>query len=413
MVYQGEQSGSIIIKGRVVDTYLHKNLFTTVDIAQLGILHNNSECLEKIKIKINRKKFYHIKNLINSINDNYSIIYETKEYYYCCLSIKNVKDLFKTKIGGFMDKLEMWFERIKNYPRLKLNEAQKLYKEMIKENDDDKKIKMRNNLINSTIYVILNCLKNSDLDILENGSYDMDDIISSTIEYYINEVDNGNLLNVPCFSSLFGKTYYSYLSSIFVPQKEDIEISKFITLYNFGDLMEIFLLLKRNNDDITFEDYLNEVRNAEYIDGWNCYKGSENYLYKCFQTFQNIYSKININDNNIPSKTKLMFMRHLLADISLREDFSLTPKDDSNFEDEVINDVLIKKSIDYIVNHSELQEREIDILIKRFGIGDESVKTLEQIGNIYRLSGARIGKIEENALKKLRNPKIKRNIYID
>lgn len=367
----------------------------------------------KNKDKNKQKKFYHIKNLINSINDNYSIIYETKEYYYCCLSIKNVKDLFKTKIGGFMDKLEMWFERIKNYPRLKLNEAQKLYKEMIKENDDDKKIKMRNNLINSTIYVILNCLKNSDLDILENGSYDMDDIISSTIEYYINEVDNGNLLNVPCFSSLFGKTYYSYLSSIFVPQKEDIEISKFITLYNFGDLMEIFLLLKRNNDDITFEDYLNEVRNVEYIDGWNCYKGSENYLYKCFQTFQNIYSKININDNNIPSKTKLMFMRHLLADISLREDFSLTPKDDSNFEDEVINDVLIKKSIDYIVNHSELQEREIDILIKRFGIGDESVKTLEQIGNIYRLSGARIGKIEENALKKLRNPKIKRNIYID
>ena len=57
MVYQGEQSGSIIIKGRVVDTYLHKNLFTIVDIAQLGILHNNSECLEKIKIKINRKNF--------------------------------------------------------------------------------------------------------------------------------------------------------------------------------------------------------------------------------------------------------------------------------------------------------------------------------------------------------------------
>ena len=312
-----------------------------------------------------------------------------------------------------MDKLEMWFERIKNYPRLKLNEAQKLYKEMIKENDDDKKIKMRNNLINSTLYVILNCLKNSDLDILENGSYDMDDIVSSTIEYYINEVDNGNLLNVTCFSSLFGKTYYSYLSSIFVPQKEDIEISKFITLYNFGDLMEIFLLLKRNNNDITFEDYLNEVRNAENIDGWNCYKGSENYLYKCFQTFQNIYSKININDNNIPSKTKLMFMRHLLANISLREDFSLTMKDDSNFEDEVINDVLIKKSIDYIINHSELQEREIDILIKRFGIGDESVKTLEQIGNIYGLSGARIGKIEETALKKLRNPKIKKNIYID
>ena len=92
----------------------------------------NTTNISKLKIEIN-KITLEFKNILNSINDNYSIIYETKEYYYCCLSIKNVKDLFKTKIGGFMDKLEMWFERIKNYPRLKLNEAQKLYKEMIKE----------------------------------------------------------------------------------------------------------------------------------------------------------------------------------------------------------------------------------------------------------------------------------------
>ena len=312
-----------------------------------------------------------------------------------------------------MDKLEMWFEKIKNYPQLKLDEAQKLYTEMIKENDNDKKINIRNNLINSTLYVVLNYLKNSDLDILENGSYDMDDIVSSTIEYYINEIDNGNLLNVQSFSYLFRSTYYSYLSSTFVPQKEDIEISKFITSYNFGYLMKIFLLLKRNNDDVTFENYLNEVRNSEYVDGWYCYKVSENYLYKCFQVFQNIYSKININDNSIPSRTKLEFMRHLLADIYLREDISLTMKYDSNFEDEVINDVLIKKSIDYILNHSELQEREIDVLIKRFGIDDGNIKTLEHIGNIYGLSKERIREIEVKALRKLRHPTIKKNIYID
>lgn len=304
-----------------------------------------------------------------------------------------------------MDKIEMWFERIKNYPQLKLDEAQKLYIEMIKENDNDKKIKIRNNLINSTLYVVLNYLKNSDLNILKNGSYDMDDIVSSSIEYYINEIDNGNLLNVQSFSYLFRSTYYSYLSSTFVPQKEDIEISKFITSYNFGYLMKIFLLLKRNNDDVTFENYLNEVINSEYVDGWYCYKGSENYLYKCFQVFQNIYSKINVNDNSIPSRTKLEFMRHLLSDIYLRENISLTMKDDSNFEDEVINDVLIKKSINYIVNHSELQEREIDVLIKRFGIDDGNIKTLEHIGDIYGLSRDRIRQIEVKALRKLRRKK--------
>ena len=88
-------------------------------------------------------------------------------------------------------------------------------------------------------------------------------------------------------------------------------------------------------------------------------------------------------------------MRHLLADIYLREDISLTMKYDSNFEDEVINDVLIKKSIDYILNHSELQEREIDVLIKRFGIDDGNIKTLEHIGNIYGLSKERIREIEK------------------
>ncbi|OKZ83786.1 MAG: hypothetical protein BHW07_00765 [Clostridium sp. CAG_433_25_7] len=155
-----------------------------------------------------------------------------------------------------------------------------------------------------------------------------------------------------------------------------------------------------------------DLNSIYYFEEFSEWLETQEKISKIYRSYLHNFG-LDINDNNIPSKTKLMFMRHLLADISLREDFSLTPKDDSNFEDEVINDVLIKKSIDYIVNHSELQEREIDILIKRFGIGDESVKTLEQIGNIYRLSGARIGKIEENALKKLRNPKIKRNIYID
>ena len=101
------------------------------------------------------------------------VLSETKEYYYCCLSIKNVKDLFKTKIGGFMDKLEMWFERIKNYPRLKLNEAQKLYKEMIKENDDDKKIKIVKKITENDEDYIVDITDEKDLSNLKSRFKDI------------------------------------------------------------------------------------------------------------------------------------------------------------------------------------------------------------------------------------------------
>lgn len=314
-----------------------------------------------------------------------------------------------------MEKLELWFERINIYDKLKLKEAQDLYIEMINETDDNKKRTIRNNIINSTLYAVLNYLKNSNLDILENGSYDMDDIISVTIEFYINEIDNGNLLNISGFSNLFGSTYYTYLSSIFVTQKEDIEISQIIGLDNFGDLMEIFLFLKRNKDEVLFEEYLDTIKKTSFGYRFDEYyfNSLKTYFYKCYETFQNIYSKVNIDDENLPSKTKLKFMRHLLIDISLRENINPTMISECDFEAELIDNYLIQKSIDYIINGSGLQEREIDVLIKRYGIENGERMNLDQVGMIYGKSRERIRQIEAKALRKLRSPHRRQNIYID
>lgn len=107
IVYQGEpyiKSGSIITKGQVVDTYFTQNPFTTVDVAQLGMLHNNGYfmCIGmfgKNKDKNKQQKIYQLKSLISSTNDNYDFNYETNnDDYYCILSTKrNVKELVKTK----------------------------------------------------------------------------------------------------------------------------------------------------------------------------------------------------------------------------------------------------------------------------------------------------------------------------
>ena len=53
---------------------------------------------------------------------------------------------------------------------------------------------------------------------------------------------------------------------------------------------------------------------------------------------------------------------------------------------------------------STLTEREKKILILRFGIQDGSSRTLEEVGNVFRVTRERVRQIEAKALKKLRHP---------
>jgi len=51
-----------------------------------------------------------------------------------------------------------------------------------------------------------------------------------------------------------------------------------------------------------------------------------------------------------------------------------------------------------------LTEREKKILILRFGINDSCMRTLEEVGNIFKVTRERVRQIEAKALKKLRHP---------
>jgi RNA polymerase primary sigma factor len=51
-----------------------------------------------------------------------------------------------------------------------------------------------------------------------------------------------------------------------------------------------------------------------------------------------------------------------------------------------------------------LEEREADVVARRYGIGYAMPQTLEEIGKVYNLSKERIRQIEDKALRKLRNP---------
>ena len=69
--------------------------------------------------------------------------------------------------------------------------------------------------------------------------------------------------------------------------------------------------------------------------------------------------------------------------------------------EEIYHEEVNKTILDVL---STLEEREKEVIIMRFGLGDNKPKTLEEIGKHFNLTRERIRQIEEKALRKLRNP---------
>ncbi len=72
----------------------------------------------------------------------------------------------------------------------------------------------------------------------------------------------------------------------------------------------------------------------------------------------------------------------------------------SPFDSAVLSDLQrqIKKVID------TLSDKEAEVIRKRFGIGDDSSHTLEDVGQEFKVTRERIRQIEAKVLKKLRHP---------
>ncbi|MFH1519806.1 MAG: RNA polymerase sigma factor RpoD [Candidatus Omnitrophota bacterium] len=69
---------------------------------------------------------------------------------------------------------------------------------------------------------------------------------------------------------------------------------------------------------------------------------------------------------------------------------------------------MLKEELDQAMD--SLTERERNILTLRFGLGDGSPKTLEEVGTIFKVTRERIRQIEAKALKKLRRPSRSRRL---
>ena len=88
---------------------------------------------------------------------------------------------------------------------------------------------------------------------------------------------------------------------------------------------------------------------------------------------------------------------------------------DAHFGDVVIHEVEqnnLREKIDEVL--TDLSDQEQQVLRMRFGLDDDTLKTLEEIGKVFGVTRERIRQIEAKAIRKLRHPsrlKLLKNFY--
>ena len=75
---------------------------------------------------------------------------------------------------------------------------------------------------------------------------------------------------------------------------------------------------------------------------------------------------------------------------------------EDSLEDSVIQKCIYSDVVS-LLDKCELKDREKQVLILYFGLYNNEVKTLEEIGKIYGITKARVGQIKDDALMKIRN----------
>lgn len=111
-----------------------------------------------------------------------------------------------------LDTLNDWYKQISGFEKLTLSEAQDLLRKANATDDIELKKLYKDKVILGTLYVVYDFINKNDFNYLKSTVYDMDDIISTCNEIWINMIESGKMLSVERFSFAFDHKFYSELT---------------------------------------------------------------------------------------------------------------------------------------------------------------------------------------------------------
>ena len=307
----------------------------------------------------------------------------------------------------YISKLDKWYQEISSIEKLKIDEAKELYKKAKMSSDVNTKKIFMDKIILGTLYVVFDYIKRNDIEMFYSSSFDMDDIISSFNEVWINKIYNGDLLKVDSFSNIFTTSFFSEVYKKLCGDEIVIKEQFGISTECLIDLLSSYIYLKNSGKNFNANDLISKCK--EY-NKWFCYGTVD--VENVIPLLDKIYTNLNIKNEctlNI-AKTKIYEFIRVIINIGMFDRLNNNFKDEVNYEDKVIEknyNEKFKKDVDSVL----IDERKKSIIHERFGLDTGEPETLEMVGKRHSLTKLRVGQIEAKSLRYLRrNAKIRNYI---
>ena len=298
-----------------------------------------------------------------------------------------------------MPELMQLDDQISSFKKLKLEEAQELYKKAISTIDETQKKAYMDELILGTLYVVYNYIKRNNLELFISPSYDINDIISSFSEIWIKKVYNGELLTVDRYSALFTSTYLNEVCNNLCGDEISVNGLFGFSTHYFVEFLITYIGLKNKSFATKFMNVIKE----EYYDTGELPFYTYRYVGSMIPLFEDIYTSLNIDPNEklTLNKRKIISYLKLIISKGLLGSLTTSIPDKNNMEDCVLGSMTLKHFIDDIALVLR-DERMIQIIHERYGLNGEKSLGIKTVGQIHGISAERVRQIETKALRRLK-----------
>lgn len=318
--------------------------------------------------------------------------------------------------------LKRYKEEISKYDKLSISEAQELYKKAMSTNDENLKQLYMDKIILGTLYVVYNYIDKIDIFRLLESKYDIEDIISSFTETWIDRIKSGALLRTDQLSHIYsgkfindvydklGESEFSVLGLFHLKQNDFVEVlSNYIELRNrYGEITQSNLISLLPDDIIN--KWCEEIKHrytASIYDEDLLRRKLQEYVGKFFdenimKSLDGIYRTLGLN-NNGETLNKSIIQKYLkmIISASITEPITEETVEKTSLEDKILSEEMRRRFIEDL-DEALKTERKIGVMHKSFGIGNEEVQDHKEIAEFYGVSKEMIRVIEAKTIRQLR-----------
>lgn len=271
------------------------------------------------------------------------------------------------------EKLENWLKNIEQYERLNFNEVKALLKKMKSSSDIQEKQEIREKIILGTLHVIIKFI---DRNHLADFDIDIDDVINSSLEVWINAIDSFELLELKGFHEFFDTNFYNKLLEKMIGESFAKEAEE--NSLDFWFIFSKYVDLTRDYKDTDYASFF-EMMHKEY----NLFVSVETYEL-CVKLSETVSKKhIFLRKMN---KFKGIFANENLRSQTIDPFWLNEDLEELAFQDE-LEEILEKIVLDLLNPHSRVLTEEQKKLFKLwFGFDGKGIKSLKEVALILGYS---------------------------